>query len=487
MVTNSGVPSALSSIYSTQQVNQPVLLYQGIVDIQVDSQKVASGKSNIYLNWLPSPGTKVEIGKAILDISAKDLKDRTWSDKVQLWLVDSEVSADAYLNQVSHLPDADAENFWRIDIECSLDEATWSKADGTLEYVLGHLVNFPRLLGDWISHSQSNGINEASSRAVLKTENWKITIDGVINISDITKDLEKSGGYAITSLVKIERPTHNSSVTVGDMKEIIDALYFFFSFAVGHYSPVILPVGFDSSDTQIWYEWERWLIPQWEQTTSWFSGEENWDSLAQVFPGFMKIWNDSDSIWHESIRRSIVWYVESNRSAPDPSGRIILVQSALELLSWTYFVGTKKKTKKEFSRLGDTCKKIKAFLNALDIPASFPNTSEDLPHPREFIESRKKNWQQNEEEQNLENYLHLKAFVKVRNDIVHPEQLSGVILSPSNSEYESSFWLRVEALNLGLWYLELSLLSLFEYQGNYINRLKSGKLEAVPWAEVISK
>jgi len=496
MVTNSDIPSALFSVYSTPQTNQPLLLHQGTVEIQMGSKKVAMGEGNICLNWLPSPGIKAEINNAILDIPVRDFEYKAFINKVQLLLVDSEVRASAYLNEVSYLPDANTEDFWRIDVAGNLDEAIWLKSDESLEYILGHLVNFPELAGDWVSHSQSNGMSRA--RAVLTTENWKITIDGVSNISELTKKLHQSGGYAITSLIKIERPLKSdSSILLDDIKKITEALYFFFSFAVGRYSPVVLPVGFDFSGTESWYEWQDWLIPQWEKTISWFSGRRSCDSLAQVFPGFMKIWNASESIWRESIQRSIVWYVESSRTTADPSGRIILVQSALELLSWTYFIVSKRKTEQEFKDLGDICKKIRVFLDELNIPTYFSDTSGDLQHLGRFIEINKQNWQQREAKflkkkkkkctntndddyveitaQSLKNYLYLKAFVEVRNDIVHPRQ-----------EYENSFWVRVEALNFGLWCLELSLLRLFEYQGSYTNRLKNGELEAVPWAEVIN-
>jgi len=323
MVTNSDIPSALFSVYSTPQTNQPILLYQGTVEIQVDSQKIAAGESNIYLNWLPSPSIKVEINNAILDIPEKDLEDIAFSGKVQLLLVDSEVRASAYLDQFSYLHDSSAEDFCRIDIAGNLYEAIWSKSDESLEYILGHLVNFPRLAGNWISHSQENWISEAALRAVLTTERWKITIDGVSNIDEITKELHQSGGYAITSLIKIERSSKSERFTsLGDTRKITDALCFFFSFAVGRYSPVVLPVGFDSSGIESWYEWKDWLIPQWGKTISWFSGKKNWDGLGQVFPGFMKIWDDP--IWRESIRRSILWYVESNRTTADPSGSIVL-------------------------------------------------------------------------------------------------------------------------------------------------------------------
>ncbi len=501
MATNSDISSALIPIYSTPQINQPILLYQGAMEIQIDSQKIATGKGNICLNWLPSPGIKVEISSVRLDVSVEDFRSKALGSEVQLLLGDSEIKTSASLNRFTCSPDVNVEDFWRIDVSGILNETIWSESSESLEYILGNLVNFPRLRGKMISYSQNNGINMAASRVVLRAENWEIIIDGVGNINKIIEELSCSGGYAITSILKIQHSS-SGSISLKDTKDIIEALCFFLSFAIGNYSPIILPMGFNSSSIQSWYKWEDWLIPQWEKTATWFSGERNCDSLTEVFPGFMKIWNNSDSIWRETIRRSIFWYVESHRIAIDPSGRIIWIQAALELLSWTYFVGTGRMPEECFKKLGGMCEKMKAFLNDLKIPTSFSNSPTGLQYLEKFIENHKEMWIQKEveylkkknrntddinyeevAERNLEIYLYLKAFVEIRNDIVHPKQSSGIILSPDDSDYEYSFWVIVGALNLGLWYLELSLLYLFEHQGSYVNRL-SGKLEIVPWADV---
>jgi hypothetical protein len=58
------------------------------------------------------------------------------------------------------------------------------------------------------------------------------------------------------------------------------------------------------------------------------------------------------------------------------------------------------------------------------------------------------------------------AFVKIRNDIVHPE--------PRRTLFPA---LRIQAYWLGLWYLELTLLYLLGYNSMYYNRLLSG----YPW------
>ena len=68
------------------------------------------------------------------------------------------------------------------------------------------------------------------------------------------------------------------------------------------------------------------------------------------------------------------------------------------------------------------------------------------------------------------------AFVDVRNRLVHPEK----------GEKPKSPEVLFEVLQLGKWYLELTLLRAFEFSGAYAKRLKiphvAGDAEAVPWA-----
>ena len=69
------------------------------------------------------------------------------------------------------------------------------------------------------------------------------------------------------------------------------------------------------------------------------------------------------------------------------------------------------------------------------------------------------------------------VFTNVRNRIVHPGRKKRKIDVADVSLFEC--W------NLGLWYLELLLLSIFEYNGDYANRLKQGRwvgqTEKLPW------
>jgi hypothetical protein len=66
------------------------------------------------------------------------------------------------------------------------------------------------------------------------------------------------------------------------------------------------------------------------------------------------------------------------------------------------------------------------------------------------------------------------ALTEIRNSLVHPEH-------KRRGQFTSAYY---EAWNLGLWYLEMSLLAICGYRGTYANRLKQrsvGQVENVPW------
>jgi hypothetical protein len=73
-----------------------------------------------------------------------------------------------------------------------------------------------------------------------------------------------------------------------------------------------------------------------------------------------------------------------------------------------------------------------------------------------------------------------KAITEVRNSITHPKRRknSTSIVHPVD--------LRQETWRVGLYYLELILLDLFDYQGLYKSRMKfnwEGDYDEVPWAK----
>jgi len=144
-----------------------------------------------------------------------------------------------------------------------------------------------------------------------------------------------------------------------------------------------------------------------------------------------------------------------------------LKQSALELIAWFHLVEKEEVfTAKEFKHYSAS-KKINRLLEKLKIPKSIDSRLNAIAqYSNEFDEEFKNNGAY--------------ALQEVRNDMAH--------LSTSNRQrlFNTPSLVLTEAARLIRWYLELSFLSLSNYQGFYCNCLPQpvsfGSREFVPWS-----
>ena len=111
-------------------------------------------------------------------------------------------------------------------------------------------------------------------------------------------------------------------------------------------------------------------------------------------------------------------------------------------------------------------KKMRLLLAEAKIPTAMPT------HLTNFdAHAKHANWQDGPQ-----------ALTQLRNWITHPTGKDRQNLD------RVSLLTRFEACNLALWYLELTLLWLLGYRGDYVNRLNvrfTGDREAVPWAATL--
>lgn len=139
---------------------------------------------------------------------------------------------------------------------------------------------------------------------------------------------------------------------------------------------------------------------------------------------------------------------------------IVLSQVALERLACTYIVDSRTQ-KKKLPKAKSITDQLRVLLNDLRIPTLLSNDLDE-------------GMAKGEPSSHLDGPA---TFVEMRNRVAH---LRGSLLATPLSN-------RRQAKDLGLWYLELVLLSLFGYRGQHCNRLldhrSGGRWEVVPWAK----
>jgi hypothetical protein len=251
---------------------------------------------------------------------------------------------------------------------------------------------------------------------------------------------------------KLER-TNRKRFSSQEATELAASLMYFLSFANGMWVNPILFSGYDIKKKEVWQGWFVHHSRPWKKPSrSWHDSLHSMEILPTVFNEFIQALKNP--IWAEAIKHIIYWYVQTNISNVD-SG-LILGQTALELLAWNYLVIDKKILSRNKFKKNSTADNLRTLLSNCGIPTAVPSTDKDLAtfaNPGEDGPD---------------------IIVRVRNNLVHPEKRYGVKKIPY-------FYL----LNLQQWYIELILLRIFNYQGNYHNRLNqvswAGDIEPVPW------
>lgn len=288
----------------------------------------------------------------------------------------------------------------------------------------------------------------------LTADGWSIAISPISDgqfgdLSSIEDPIHK-----ITHAAELTR-IDGSEFTAQAAHEMLDVLAMFFSFSRGRWVAPALVHGLDKTGAVAMEEWGTRRLHYHTDGATWFDRMHG-ESLVDLFPGFVDRLADAD--WKESISAAIYWYTRTNNLSAGPDGALVLIQAALERLAWEALVRTGRVLSQDgFGRL-PASDQLRLLLERSQIPLEIPTTL------RELAKSGKRfKWDGPQ------------AFVEIRNAIVHPPKLR------QNARafpiYEG--WL------LGAWYLELVLLRLFNFQGQYSNRTREvlyvGEVEPVPW------
>ncbi|MEH2242565.1 hypothetical protein [Nostoc sp.] len=443
-------PPALIPIYLTGEPNQPIQLYQGSLKI-TQEETVYEGNGTVSFEWLPSPDVKF-----LFSTSNNESLLQLELGKGNLNLSEIKTSAEVWISSILPIYFEHQGG----DISGKLNKPVILRSGDNLSHILFHLTNFHEFLG--MAISTLRGMRRG--RLILKAESWYISIDELENIGDIMKSLQSKGGYAITHVGKLER-SDKKPFTTEDPDKVLEALHWFLSFSRGFRTCPILLVGYDNTGEKIWENCTSvYTTSPWRSVHSWFADSQDSCSLSKLFPGFFNRWRSTT--WNEPIRFAIHWYLESIAQAGAVQGSIVLMQAAFEILAWTLLVEEKAIiSQEEFKKL-PAAEQLRRLLSQCGVPLKVPDSLTDL---LKASKEKELNWVDGAQ-----------ALTEIRNAIVHPNP------KKRQKYLNRPFPEQIDAYKLGLWYLELILLNLFEYKGDYFNRIANKEfyqenIEAVPW------
>lgn len=419
-------------IFQTQHPNEDVTLHAGTLRLIGETNSI-EGTGVVKLIWSPTPliAFDMDLGPAEQTID--------WFDQRRLLLV--ELGVEGECAWIRRSPEVEGKA--RIHGVLRGGIPSFGRSND-LDSVSFHVVGFWPLWHDQLE---------------MECSGWVATLCNVPNAAEpsgIGKRLQDEGGFGITHWGRLRRKD-GSTFEAEAAQKCLEQVGMLLSFARGAWCIPMLLVGVRAGGQVQWQSWNPKRANRWPQTPSWFD-EHKRGQLEAILPGLCA--RMLTPPWEEAIRLAIYWYVESLSGVQNAETSVVLSLVALERLAWAYIVESRAHKKK----LGNTTSatdKLRVLLNGVQIPASLP---------KDLDEAMAKG----EPSTRLDGPA---TFVEILNLVVHPR--GGLLATPKSD--------RRQAKDLGLWYLELVLLSLFGYRGQYCNRLldhkSGGRWEVVPWAK----
>ncbi len=230
--------------------------------------------------------------------------------------------------------------------------------------------------------------------------------------------------------------------------DILDAVAHFLTFVQGGRCWPVCPIGVDASGDTVW---SLWSSPSYFEPNppGWYGGDGQ-TPIADLFRTFMDKWSDEQ--WRKTLTEVVWWHESAARASRGIDIGIVLAQIAVELLAYRHCVDDRRSfSRRQFKPLS-AADKYRHLLRSLHIPVAIPATA------RALLAARTTGWSDGPE-----------AVTSIRNDLVHKGRELGLSV---DAHYE--------AWSLAVHYLELTLLAMLDYKGDYRNRI-DGTMEPVPW------
>lgn len=460
--------SLIEPVYSQTEPNQPIALGKHAVEVTSEGDaQLRKYECDVRLQFLPKERLVFEVLHRTEVSDDPQTVLSSFARMIERW----ERDPDEKLSLVNRCVDFDVFNVGTNEHgeptygpKSSVVKAT--ALSDNIKWGVAHLFNFPEFLPSTDYRLAQGAGWRRCGRIVLSDGSWRITIAATDRTSEACNLLKQRGGFAITHMVKFER-LDNSVFSCRSFEDVLRCLHHFLAFALGRWAGLALPIGFDEAGNRVFEEWGLPMAADgnWNAGLSWFDSHSG-ETLAEVFPGFMKLWKDE--LWNRAVQECLYWYVAANERGIGVGidTGLILTQTALEQLAWTYCVKYRKMVSPRAFGHGGlyAADKLRLLLSSLDIPLAIPDALSALVKPPPHTKNVK--------DGKWDDALH--ALTEIRNSIVHPD-----------AKFKPPKDAIIDSWKLSLWLIEMSLLRLCTHNGRYGNRLRkrwAGETELVPWA-----
>lgn len=430
-------PTLITSSYEMDTPNQQIEIYKGHYILQKDVKSI-NITGRIYFDWFPIKGVYFEGETSDTNLVITDFISDSDHFKI---LINGNVFGEAlFINfKINH----------SIFIDGTIDgRAVLGDVSMPVNSINFSIPNLREFIGEIVKSEFGNIRRTSRNRIILENEKYIIHIDKSINYDDKYKLLKKKGGYI--NLYSGEIFNKKGVIKYNDIIIILDSLSKFLTFINGkRCSPLFIQGSHNKSN--IWTDFTPWRIDQYKGTISW-PQKNSIEGLNDLWNSFIILRKDHKT--RDFIDSVIHWYVEANSNSGYIEGSILMAQVALEYIYNWYIVETKKILVGKDGDNISAANKIRILLSQINGSSEIPKA---FNHLRSLL--------------NTSNDLSdgVGIFVYIRNSIVHSHE-------DKRKKYATiTNQMKHEALQLAIWYIELSLLFILKFKGKYFNRC-SGEL-----------
>jgi hypothetical protein len=319
--------------------------------------------------------------------------------------------------------------------------ATVGGDEAICDRVVVHLTNLPQVL-PW-----------GSSRWTLSGAGWELTLDSRSDHSEVFSEAANSLSFVVTHAGEL-RKVDGGSFRASEAAEALEAFQLALSFPLGRYVAPVAPVGFDATGRRVWEQWATWRCDPVPGYRPWWNSNDGND-LKAFAELFLTAWFSSNQE-REIVRLVVRHLIEAHRRKTPIEAKIMLVQAAVEYLSWVTYVIIGGRKPEDHEKGRDRAKRhFQELLHDAGIDMSIPSTLTALAayaKEKQFSDGPG-------------------VLTGVRNKLVHPKDAG----EPYRIED-----LVTEAWKLVTEYGELLLLHRIGYHGKYVPRSDWSAFTSVP-------
>ncbi|GET22625.1 hypothetical protein [Prolixibacter denitrificans] len=423
-------PRILTSPYMMESINKPIEIFRGSFKVQ-DNAMCVDVDGNLYFNWFPRREVLFEGVFSGSSIEAFKLLEK--DEEIDLFI------EQAYFGKASILGVRTKPDIISINGYISYDAVQGDKTIPvtSLNFVIPNLRYFNG--SNTKDGTKENG-QYFNSRLKFEDDDFEIFIDRFPDFEKLNRALKDSGGFI--SLYAGEIKKRQGDINYSELQDLLFCFQKFLTFLNGRRTAPLFIQGVYEGKVK-WTDFSSRIVDPYKYVVSW-PAQVSIDGLDTLWRNYRVLWKQN-----KDFARSIIhWYVEANMNSGYLEGAIIMTQVALELLyNWLIIEEQKLLIGRDGANI-TAANKIRLLLSQINLKSKCPETLEKLGL---FIKENK-----------LEDGI--EAFVLIRNSIVHSQENKRKEIKNLDGD------VKFEALELGLWYIEVAMLNILEFEGMYYNR-----------------